>query len=235
MINFRWYYDKDKETEWLNDMAKHGYAMTKFFAGFYWFEECEPGEYIYQIDFSDQFCSVSKSYREFMEETGVEIVQTWGVGWIFLRKKASDGEFELYTDVDSMIEHYTKIRNMFKITTIIELICFFIEIFAGIFSSSVFLGFAFLIAAIIVGMLNAVIKTNKIIAELMERKGETPRVGRFRTENSPLLVCGLLLNGCALAIQNPALETWKMIVQIIAIVLMLVGIYRTARGWKEEN
>ena len=78
MIKFRLYYDKDKETVWLNDMVASGYSMTGFFAGFYTFEKCEPGEYIYQIDFSDKFSSVTNDYREFMEETGIEIIQTWG-------------------------------------------------------------------------------------------------------------------------------------------------------------
>ena len=118
MIKFRLYWDKDKETVWLNDMAAKGYAMTGFFAGFYTFEKCEPGEYTYQIDFGDKFGSVTNDYREFMEETGVEIVQTWGF-WVILRKKTADGPFVLYTDVDSQITHYTKIRNMFKVAAII--------------------------------------------------------------------------------------------------------------------
>lgn len=114
MIKFRLYFDKDKETDWINKMSEEGYAMTGFFAGFYWFEKCEPGKYVYQIDFGEKLFAVSNNYREFMQETGIEIVQTWGY-WIILRKLASEGEFQLYTDVDSSIEHYTKIRTMFKV------------------------------------------------------------------------------------------------------------------------
>ena len=33
MIRFRLYYDKDKETEWLNEMAADGWALKSFFAG----------------------------------------------------------------------------------------------------------------------------------------------------------------------------------------------------------
>ena len=50
---------------------------------------------------------------------------------IILRKRAADGPFELYTDPESMIEHYTKIRRMFKAVTILELVGFFIEIGCG--------------------------------------------------------------------------------------------------------
>ena len=72
MIRFRLYYDKDKETEWLNDMVSEGWAMKGFFCGFYKFEKCEKGEYIYQIDFGDTLYSVSDEYRELMNDLGVE-------------------------------------------------------------------------------------------------------------------------------------------------------------------
>ena len=127
MTKFRLYFDKDKETVWLNELAAKGYALISFFAGFYTFEKTEPGEYIYQIDLGEKLFAVTDDYRSFMEETGVEIIDNWGY-WVFLRKKAAEGEFELYTDVDSQIEHYTKIRNMFKVVSIIELICFIVEI-----------------------------------------------------------------------------------------------------------
>ena len=34
MIRFRWYYDKEKETIWLNQMAHEGWAMVHFFWDF---------------------------------------------------------------------------------------------------------------------------------------------------------------------------------------------------------
>ena len=46
MIRFKLYYDKDKETVWLNQMASEGWALKSFFAGFYKFEPCGKGEYI---------------------------------------------------------------------------------------------------------------------------------------------------------------------------------------------
>ena len=43
MIRYRMYLNKDEETEWLNRMAADGWAMRRFFAGFYGFEKCEIG------------------------------------------------------------------------------------------------------------------------------------------------------------------------------------------------
>ena len=40
---FKMMLDKDKETAWLNEMADKGHAMTGFCAGFYYFEDCQPG------------------------------------------------------------------------------------------------------------------------------------------------------------------------------------------------
>ena len=78
MTKFRLYYDKDKETTWINDMAAQGYALTGYCMGFYKFEECEPGKYTYQIDFGDKMFAVDDNYREFMAENNIEIVSLWG-------------------------------------------------------------------------------------------------------------------------------------------------------------
>ncbi len=237
MKKFRLYFDKDKEIVWLSEMAAKGYALTGFFAGLYSFEKTEPGEYIYQIDFGDKLFAVSDDYREFMEETGVEIVQSWGY-WVFLRKKAADGDFVLYSDVDSLITHYTKIRNLFKIVTLIEFICFMLEIIcfeqAAPTSKPMLFCLILFIGAFVFIFAKMAFKTKNIIAELKERKGEAVNPSK-RNGPSPLLLSGLLLNSCALIISNPALDNYKAIIQIAAIILMLVGIYQTSRGWKMDN
>lgn len=224
MIKFRLYLDKDTETEWLNQMAAEGFAMTGFCMGFYHFDRCEPGKYIYQVDFGDRFFGVTEDYREFMQDTGVEIVQTWGY-WVILRRLAEKGKFELYTDVDSSIEHYTKIRRMFKAVTVFELICFFIEVFGAVSGNR--WAVAFLLGAILLALVNQVFKMNDIIARLRERKGEA--VSEKCRQMSALLPCGLLLNSCALVLEEAIHPTAKMATQIVAIIVMLIGVYRTAR------
>ena len=117
MIKFRWYYDKDREEEFLNYMVSKGYAMTRFFLGVYWFEKCEPGEYTYRVDLvRDKNIQKKNEYYALIQETGGELVEIWGP-WAFFRKK---GVFELYSDNESMIEQYRKIKNMFLTLAIIE-------------------------------------------------------------------------------------------------------------------
>lgn len=226
MIKFRLYFDKDAETKWLNEMAEQGWAMKRFFAGFYSFERCEPGQYMYQVDFGNRFFSVSEEYREFMQETGVEIVQPWGL-WIILRKKAGEGTFELYTDVDSTIEHYTKIRRMFKAVAVVEILCLFLELYAGYSGFSMGFVFSFMILAFLLAFFNIINKTSNIIAELQERKGMTIAVKKKGV--SPFLLGGLLLNSFALMMNGNVNTMIYHLVQIAAIVFMVVGIYRTAR------
>lgn len=118
MIKFRLYSDKDLEERFLNDMVAKGYAMTKFRLGVYWFEKCEPREYTYKIDLvNDKDKNQQDEYYDLIRETGGEIVQTYGI-WVFLRKK---GEFELYTDNESKIEEYNRIRNMYLLSALVQL------------------------------------------------------------------------------------------------------------------
>lgn len=231
MIKFRLYFDKDKETTWLNEMAANGYAMTGFFAGFYTFDKCEPGEYMYQIDLGNRCFSVSNDYREFMEENHIEIVQPWGF-WIILRKHAKDGEFQLYTDVDSSIEHYTKIRNMFKIVTIIELICFMVEVICysvassdmSQFSMGPFIGML-IIAVFIAVLMKATIHTNQVIIKLKERKGDFSQSNHSKV--SPLLLSGMGINCAALGIRDSLSPSLATGISIIAIIFMLLGIWQS--------
>lgn len=227
MIRFRLYYNKDTETVWLNKMAADGWALTGFFAGFYRFEECEKGEYTYQVDLGDQLFSVSSEYRELMEELGVEIVTLWGY-WIILRKRTADGPFELYTDVESQIEHYTKILRMFKVVCILEIICMLIEVAGGLSGNPLGWAAAVLLASFVLVCVNAVGKTKGVLAELEARKSGIEQENSVRTI-SVLLPTGLLINACLLAAQDSISPVIHMVLQILAIILMAAGLILTVK------
>lgn len=140
MIKFRIYFDKDEEEKWLKEMSNNGWAFRKFFLGFYYFESCEPGEYNYQIDLLDNWGGDKDEYAAFMEDIGVEVVSQWW-RWIYLRKKTADGPFEMYTDAQSKIELYSRIKSFFLILLGVEIMCFFIELKAAISSGYYVYGF----------------------------------------------------------------------------------------------
>lgn len=242
MIKFKLMFDKDKEITWLNELARQGKAMTGFFAGIYTFENTTPGAWVYQIDFSDHFGRVSKEYRSFMDEMGIEIVQIWGY-WVILRKPAAaEGDadsqgFELYTDVDSRITHYTKIRNMLHMATILEGLCCIIEIICAMIVNErlpLILGFVLGILTVII--YHQTVQTNNIVTELMEQNGEENPWQLSRKHVSPIFLFGLILNLCALAIDpETAAPLWhniKLIVQIFALIFLGAGIFLNKKSWK---
>ena len=73
----------------------------------------EPGEYIYQIDLLDDWMGDKKDFSEFMEDSGVEVVAQW-YRWVFLRKRAEEGPFEMYTDIESKIVQYKRMEKYYR-------------------------------------------------------------------------------------------------------------------------
>lgn len=125
MIRWKFTFDKDDEQDWINDYCRQGWAMVSFFIGMVTFVPCQPGEFIYQIDLlpgrglrADDY----EGYVEFMHDTGVEVLQRWG-RWVYLRKRAEEGPFEIYTDLDSKIAMYRRIRALFTWLLALELCC----------------------------------------------------------------------------------------------------------------
>lgn len=228
MVKFRLYWDKDAETKWINEMAQQGWAMTSFCAGFYTFEECAKGKWSYQIDFGEKFGRCTEDYRDFMREAGIEIVQNWGY-WIILRKPADEGEFQLYTDVESSIEHYTKILRMFKVAGILEILCFVFELLGALNGVQIAWVYTFIILALIVVIINACVKTKNTIRELEARKtGIEPEQ---KSGPSPILTAGFLCNACGMMAlnSNSLSDMTKRGIMIIAVALMVVGVYKTVR------
>jgi len=105
--------DYEKEEKWLNQMAAKGLAMTAYTFCRYTFEDCVPGTYIYRIELLEHSVNHPESvqYIRFMAENGVEHVDTY-FRWIYFRKKATDGDFTIYSDFPSKIKHYQRISKI---------------------------------------------------------------------------------------------------------------------------
>ncbi|MHC1683800.1 MAG: DUF2812 domain-containing protein [Clostridiaceae bacterium] len=170
MLKFKLYYDKDEEEKWLKEMCFNGWAFKKFFLGVYKFEQCEPGEYNYQIDLLDNWKGAKDDYTEFMKDLGVEVVGYWW-RWVYLQKKATEGPLEMYTDIESKISHYSSIGKFFRIFLAIEVICFFIELLATINTGFYVFGiFTAILAVISLAMLKIVWKCNWKIEQYRHEK-----------------------------------------------------------------
>lgn len=165
MHKFKFFYDKNLEQNWLNKLANLGWRFESFFFGLYTFSPCEPGTYSYQIDFLDNCFRDKSEYRDFMKDAGVDVVGQW-FKWFYLEKKTADGVFELYTDAESKIEHYSKIRKLFILVLIIEIIVGLLEFIAFIITGDmVFILLTLVIGSIVYAISNALVKYNNMLTK----------------------------------------------------------------------
>lgn len=123
-----WVWDYDKEEKWLNEMAAKGSCLTSVSFCRYVFEDCEPGEYSYRLELLEHNPNhmESQQYLAFLEETGVEQIGSI-MSWVYLRKKADAGTFELYSD------HHSRIKHLNRILFLLGLLGGY-NIFAGIYN-----------------------------------------------------------------------------------------------------
>ena len=116
-------WDFDKEEKWLNEMAAKGLCLVS--AGFcrYDFEDCEPGEYRICLQLLDKFPNhpESQKYIEFLESTGAEHVGSL-TRWVYFRKKATDGDVELFSDNSSRIKYLSAVISFVALITICNLV-----------------------------------------------------------------------------------------------------------------
>ncbi len=114
-----------KEEQWLNSMAAKGLLLTDVGFCRYVFTEGTPGEYIYRLELLDQMPNhpQSMAYINFLEETGVEQIGSY-IRWVYFRRKAADGPFELYSDIGSKIRH---LRRITWLANTLSLLMFFLS------------------------------------------------------------------------------------------------------------
>lgn len=110
-------WDFEKEEDWLNEMAQNGWALTGVGFCNYSFVQCKPGEYTIRLEQHPK----EDSYIEFMEETGAEYIGRI-VQWLYFRKKTELGEFDIFSDIDSRIEHLKRISRVLAAFGLINII-----------------------------------------------------------------------------------------------------------------
>ena len=105
-----WVWEFEKEERWLNEKALQGWALVDVGFARYTFERCEPGEYTVRLEMHPY----DQGYIDFMAETGAELVGRY-FSWLYFRRKAEDGAFDLFSDIDSRIDHLERIGRVLKI------------------------------------------------------------------------------------------------------------------------
>ncbi len=105
-----WAWEFEKEEKWLDEMSDKGLALINTGFCTYWFEECQPGEYSYQIELLEDLPGSEKGrkYIEFLEDTGVRHVGSY-MRWCYFRKQRTGDAFEIYSDPDDKIKYMNRI------------------------------------------------------------------------------------------------------------------------------
>lgn len=129
------------QEKWLNKMAQEGYRLIKTGKISYQFEECQPGEYQYAVEFvGHKSFKSEKEYKEFLEELGYRVLfkninlnyslgkirwRPYGSGMgqvstsfgsynreLLIVEKKNDGKpFQLHTTNSDKANYYKPIRN----------------------------------------------------------------------------------------------------------------------------
>lgn len=143
-IAFRYFFDfMDQQEKWLNGMAERGYRLKKCGKMIYTFDECEPNEYEYTVEYvGDQAYPEVKDYRRYLESMGfrtftknINLNFSYGkVRWrpyakgmgqiatspggfnkelLILEKKRDGKPFELHTDRYDKLSIYKAVRRSY--------------------------------------------------------------------------------------------------------------------------
>ncbi len=125
---YKWFFvwDFDKEERWLNEMALAGWVLDRVGWCRYDFIACEPGEYTIRLEMRPY----DAQYVEFMEQSGAEYIGHV-LQWRFFRKKAVDGPFDIFSDIDSRVEHMNRVGTLVTALCVMNLIIGAMNAFGG--------------------------------------------------------------------------------------------------------
>lgn len=128
-VKYRIFGDFEKEEKWVNDMAAEGWHLEKFSFGRFVFTKGEPGAYIFRNEFIRMNSSEKEDYFDFLKDSGITIINELG-GWVYMKKAAAEGPFEIYTDTKSKIAYYKRMLSIFALF-------FFVNVWFGIMNLSI--------------------------------------------------------------------------------------------------
>lgn len=85
-------FEHEKEQEYLREMHKSGWKLTKITRLFvYHFEKCTPEDVVYQLDYNQEGVAHREEYVQMFRDCGWEYIQDF-VGYSYFRKPTSEME-----------------------------------------------------------------------------------------------------------------------------------------------
>ena len=104
---FRWFsiFEYEKEQEYLREQHKNGWKFINVTGlGMYHFEECQPEDVVYQLDYNQEGSAHKDEYIKMFADCGWEYIQEYA-GYSYFRKSVADmdAEEEIFCDDDSRL------------------------------------------------------------------------------------------------------------------------------------
>ena len=96
----------EKEQAYLREMHKHGWKFVRVTGiGTYHFEECEPEDVVYQLDYNQEGLAHKQEYVKMFEDCGWEYLQDF-YGYSYFRKPAAQMKEDegIFCDDNSRLE-----------------------------------------------------------------------------------------------------------------------------------
>lgn len=119
--------DYEKEQDYLREMHNHGWRFKRV-SGFcmYHFEECEPMDMIYQLDYNQEGIAHKAEYVQMFEDCGWEYMQDY-FGFSYFRKPVGimNEDESIFCDNESRLEF---MKRIFKGRLVPLLVIFFMVI-----------------------------------------------------------------------------------------------------------
>lgn len=116
------FFDYEKEEAWVNEMAQEGLDLVDLSIGKYTFVEGIPGEYLYRYEYMiGETDAEVEQHVEVLKQSGIEIVKSYS-NWIIMRKKASDGAFKIFADIEMQIRSYQSVMRILNVIALVSLV-----------------------------------------------------------------------------------------------------------------
>ena len=134
----------EEEQKYLSDMHKHGWKLSRIGGiGMYHFEECEPEEVVYQLDYNQEGRKNKETYIKMFEDCGWEYLFDF-VDYSYFRKPKTkmNGEEEIFCDEQSRYDMMNRVYS----GRMIPLLVLFCAVFVPQFILNVFMYHSYEIA-----------------------------------------------------------------------------------------
>lgn len=120
----------EEEQAYLREMHKHGWKFVRVTGiGTYHFEECEPEDVVYQLDYNQEGLSHKEEYVQMFKDCGWEYLQDY-CGYSYFRKPAAEMKEDegIFCDDSSRLE---MMQRVFKVRLIPLLVVFCLLLIPG--------------------------------------------------------------------------------------------------------